>query len=92
MLIIYVTVTIIRSLVDVLFLKVEPPNQTAADAYVVVYSVADKDSFDDAVDVLHELRKKQQLSCAAAILVANKYDIVRNREVEETGKIYQLIH
>lgn len=74
-------------------IEVEPPNQTAADAYVVVYSVADKDSFDDAVDVLHELRKKQQLSCAAAILVANKYDIVRNREVEETdGKRMAIIY
>ena len=69
-------------------MQVEPPNQTTADAYVVVYSVADKDSFDDAVDVLHELRKKQQLSCSAAILVANKYDIVRNREVEEMGMSY----
>ena len=55
------------------------------DAYVVVYSIADTESFNDAVDALHELRKDSSRD-GAVILVANKGDIVRNREVTEDCK------
>ena len=55
------------------------------DAYVIVYALNDRESFVDAVDCLHELRKKDLLGTTAAILVANKSDIVRGREVEEEG-------
>ena len=53
---------------------------------VMVYSVADKDSFDDAILTLYELRKNEDSQRAAVILVANKTDMVRNREVDEEGE------
>lgn len=56
------------------------------DAYIIVYSVIDHESFDDAVDILHELRKQGLLQQNAVILVANKGDIVRLREVGDEGK------
>jgi hypothetical protein len=52
----------------------------------VVYSVADRDSFDDAIDVLYALRKADIFSKSAVILVANKGDMVRNREVSDEGE------
>ena len=58
---------------------------------MVVYSVTDHESFDDAVDLLHELRKQELLQQNAVILVANKGDIVRLREVGEEGEqIYDI--
>ena len=47
-------------------------------AYVMVYSVADKDSFDEAILTLYELRKNEDSQKSAVILVANKTDMVRN--------------
>ena len=61
-------------------------SQPEPDAYVIVYSVTDRDSFDEAVESLHELKKKGLLGKTAIILVANKGDIVRTKEVEEEGK------
>ena len=58
----------------------------SADAYVVVYSVADRESFDEAIEVLHEIAKDKKRSPPAVILVANKGDIVRNRTVTEDGE------
>ena len=55
------------------------------DAYIVVYSVTDKETFDEAVDVLYEIRKSPDRSNAAIILVANKNDMVRNRDVTIEG-------
>ena len=52
-----------------------------------MYSVTDYESFDDAVDLLHELRKQELLQQTAVILVANKRDIVRLRRVEAEGII-----
>ncbi len=56
-----------------------------ADAYVVVYSVEDRESFDGAVDRLCSLRQDDSRS-VACILVANKMDLVRNRMVQDDGK------
>ena len=55
-------------------------------AYVMVYSVADRDSFDDAILTLYELRKNEDSKGDAVILVANKMDMVRNRQVAEEGQ------
>ena len=55
------------------------------DAYIVVYSVTDKETFDEAVDVLYEIRKSPDRSNTAIILVANKNDMVRNRDVTIEG-------
>ncbi|XP_013407544.1 GTP-binding protein REM 1 [Lingula anatina] len=51
-----------------------------ADAIVIVYSMADRASFEYATDVLFRLRKEDNYT-KAIILVGNKSDIVRGREV-----------
>ena len=56
-----------------------------ADAYVIVYSVEDRESFESAVDRLYEVRKDNAQD-VAVILVANKLDLVRTRVVLEDGK------
>ncbi len=60
--------------------------EETADAYVVVYSVEDHQSFEGAVDRLYALRQDDTRS-VASILVANKFDLVRNRVVQEDGKL-----
>ncbi len=61
------------------------------DAYVVIYAVSDRESFDDAVEILHELKKDKQQD-EAVVLVANKSDMVRNREVREEGNVPHFIY
>lgn len=63
-----------------------------ADAYVIVYSITERGSFEYARSVLTDIRENYQCS-SAAILVANKSDLVRRREVTEQGdaKIYYYI-
>ena len=56
------------------------------DAYVIVYSVEDRKSFEGAIDRLYELRKDEDDRTIAVILVANKTDLVRTRVVQEEGK------
>ncbi|KAI0208484.1 hypothetical protein LSAT2_006830, partial [Lamellibrachia satsuma] len=53
-----------------------------ADAYVIVYCTNDRMSFHRAVDILYRIRKEEGRD-DAIILVANKTDLVRNREVAE---------
>jgi Rad/Gem-related GTP binding protein 1 len=67
-------------------LQDDPDLIPSGDAYVIVYSVTDYESFDDAVDILHELRKQDLLQHIAVILVANKGDIVRLRQVDAEGQ------
>ena len=55
-----------------------------ADAYVIVYSVEDRESFEGAVDRLYTIRNDDPRS-VAVILVANKMDLVRNRIVQDDG-------
>ena len=56
------------------------------DAYVVAYSLTDRSSFDEAVEMLYDLRKDDTLKGSAFILVANKGDLVRNRELTSEGQ------
>ena len=56
------------------------------DAYIIIYSVDDKDTFNDAVDVLHEIRKEKERNNAAVILVANKQDLVKSRHITAQGR------
>ena len=51
------------------------------DAYIIIYSVDNKDTFNDAVDVLHEIRKEKERNNAAVILVANKQNLVKSRHI-----------
>ena len=57
-----------------------------ADAYNVIYSVADRETFDDAVDIMYEIRQDPDRERIPIILVANKTDMVRNRLVTQQGK------
>ena len=66
-------------------LRQEVTSEGPVDAFVVVYAVNDRDSFDDAVMSLHVLRKKELLDSRATILVANKGDMVRGRDIEQEG-------
>lgn len=50
------------------------------DGYVVVFSLTDRSSYNNAISTVHKLRNEQFID-RAIILVANKSDLVRKREV-----------
>jgi GTPase SAR1 family protein len=52
-----------------------------ADAYVVVYSITDKQSFEYAQEVLKDLPNLRPDSTLPVTLLANKLDLVHLREV-----------
>ncbi|XP_055343702.1 GTP-binding protein REM 2-like isoform X2 [Paramacrobiotus metropolitanus] len=57
------------------------------DAHVIVYSVADRSSFEKAIDILFELKQSEVTKHQAIILVGNKSDLVRARIVsKDEGK------
>ncbi|TRY74242.1 hypothetical protein DNTS_020514 [Danionella cerebrum] len=51
------------------------------DAYIIVYSVTDKSSFEKASELRIQLRRARQAENIPIILVGNKSDLVRSREV-----------
>ncbi|XP_077569430.1 GTP-binding protein RAD isoform X1 [Stigmatopora nigra] len=51
------------------------------DAYIIVYSVTDKSSFEKASELRIQLRRTRQSEDIPIILVGNKSDLVRSREV-----------
>ncbi|KPP60957.1 GTP-binding protein RAD-like, partial [Scleropages formosus] len=51
------------------------------DAYVIVYSVTDRASFEKASELRIQLRRTRQSDNIPIILVGNKSDLVRSREV-----------
>uniref|UniRef100_A0A8D0EZI8 GTP-binding protein n=1 Tax=Strix occidentalis caurina TaxID=311401 RepID=A0A8D0EZI8_STROC len=51
------------------------------DAYIIVYSVTDKVSFEKASELRIQLRRARQTEDIPIILVGNKTDLVRSREV-----------
>ncbi|XP_059616884.1 uncharacterized protein LOC132261880 [Phlebotomus argentipes] len=55
------------------------------DIFVVVYSVVDRKTFKAAEKVLHYLRDNEMLLTRGAILVGNKTDLERHREVPTQG-------
>ncbi len=57
------------------------------DAYVVVFSVEDRRSFEAAIDRLYEIRDEEVARHVTLILVANKTDLVRTRVVPEDGRL-----
>ncbi|XP_030058431.1 GTP-binding protein RAD [Microcaecilia unicolor] len=57
------------------------------DAYIIVYSVTDKASFEKASELRIQLRRERQTEDIPIILVGNKSDLVRSREVSiEEGR------
>ena len=86
---------LIRSSYDVynfcIFLLIQSRLHNDADAYIVVYSVTDAQSFAHACDLLNTLCETGNQH-KAVILVANKCDIVRNRTVQEHGKHAHIIN
>lgn len=59
-------------------------------AYVIVYSVTDRPSFDSAAELRITLRRTRQAENLPIILVGNKSDLVRSREVAVEGGLESL--
>jgi len=68
-------------------LKMEMNRNELPDAYIVVYSVIDKSSFQRAEDELARLQNWDALRGRALIVVGNKIDLARSRAVStQDGK------
>ncbi|KFP83905.1 GTP-binding protein GEM, partial [Acanthisitta chloris] len=65
----------------------EPLTHVVGNAYVIVYSVTDRGSFESAPELRIHLRRARQAEDIPIILVGNKTDLVRCREVSvEEGR------
>lgn len=56
------------------------------DAYLIVYSITDHASFEKASELRIQLRRARQTEDIPIILVGNKSDLVRCREVSVSGE------
>lgn len=56
------------------------------DAFIIVYSITDRSSFLRASDLRIQLRRERQEDHTPIVLVGNKCDLVRCREVSISGK------
>ena len=56
------------------------------NAYVIVYSITDRSSFESASELRIQLQRIRQAENIPIILVGNKSDLVRCREVAVEGK------
>ena len=56
------------------------------NAYVIVYSITDRSSFESASELRIQLRRIRQAEDIPIILVGNKSDLVRCREVAVEGE------
>lgn len=61
------------------------------DLFVVVYSVVDRNSFKTAEKVLQYLKESEMLMTRGAILVGNKTDLERHREINRQSKYKILV-
>lgn len=61
------------------------------DVFVVVYSVVERKTFKLAEDILLFLWKGDYMSSKGVILVGNKADLERKREVPMAGKFRYLV-
>lgn len=57
------------------------------DAFIIMFSVIDKASYEWAEEELNRLLKLDLLRSRPAILVANKIDLARSRTVSTQGKL-----
>ena len=53
---------------------------------VIVFSVTEKESLNEAEEILEDLWQSGDLNTKAVILVGNKTDLVRTRQVPIDGK------
>lgn len=56
------------------------------NAYVIVYSITDRSTFESASELRIQLRRIRQAENIPIILVGNKSDLVRCREVTVEGE------
>lgn len=56
-----------------------------ADAYLLIYNVTDRTSFESIIDSLFDLKQSRETRDRAIILVGNKSDLVRARIVTPEG-------
>lgn len=56
----------------------------SVEGYVIVFSIDERTTFDSAIDILYNLRKDERKE-NAIILVGNKCDLVRTRNVMLEG-------
>lgn len=56
-------------------------------AYVIVYSIADRGSFESASELRIQLRRAHRADHVPIILVGNKADLARCREVSVEGEL-----
>lgn len=61
------------------------------DLFVIAYSVVDRKSFKSAERVLLYLKENEMLLTRGAILVGNKTDLERQREVSTHGKNNEVV-
>jgi len=61
--------------------RLDPP-----DAFVLVYSVVDRSSFQKAEAELRKLQEWDLTRMKAVVLVGNKIDLVRSRAVSTQGE------
>lgn len=61
------------------------------DLFVIAYSVVDRKSFKSAERVLLYLKENEMLLTRGAILVGNKTDLERQREVSTHGMNYEVV-
>lgn len=81
----------IRDILFVMWLQGEESQRRShclqvGNAYIIVYSVTDRDSFESASELRIQLRRARQAEDIPIILVGNKTDLVRCREVSEEGE------
>ena len=55
------------------------------DGFILIYSVTDRNSYDYVVNAINDIQRNEKYSSTAVILVANKTDLVRKRQVADRG-------
>ena len=56
------------------------------DGFILLYSVTDRKSYNYVANMLTSLQRSDKYSSTAVILVANKTDLVRKRQVADRGQ------
>jgi len=56
------------------------------DGFILLYSATDRKSFNYVASMLTNLQRHDKYSSTAVIVVANKTDLVRKRQVADRGQ------